>query len=241
MRISWDELGTHFFKRGTDRGVFYSYSGGDYIAGVAWNGLSEVSLKRNGREKTVLYSRDVRSALLFTNEEDGGSIKAYTYPTEFNKCLGGVELLPGLTGYQQEYEPFGFSYRTYIGNDTDGTSYGYIINLIYGANISSMSDDDRTVDDSTEISPFSFEFECVPTEVEDYAPLAVIKITSTDLAPDKLTELEDILYGTADTEPRMPSVDELIELLTPAPTPGENSGYPSEQLYPAEDIYPVNL
>lgn len=241
MRISWDELGTHFFKQGTDRGVLYTYSGGDYIDGVAWNGLSEVSLKREGRDKTVLYSGDVRAAILFTGEENAGSIKAYTYPPELDRCLGGVELLPGMSAYQQEYQPFGFSYRTYIGSDTDGTSHGYTINLVYGAHISSMDDNDSTVDDSSDISPLTLDFECLPVDTDDYLPLSVIKVNSTKFSSESLSELEDILYGTADTAPRLPSVEELIELFTPEPDPGDDDTYPSEELYPSEYRFPADV
>lgn len=241
MRIRWDELGTRFYKRGVDRGVLYTYSGGDYIDGVPWNGLTEVSPKRDGRDKEVLYSGDAVADVRFSEEEPGGSIKAYMYPDEFEACVGASKIFEGMIANQQDYRSFGLSYRTYIGNDTEGTGYGYVINLVYGAVVTSVTESTKTLDKSANIEQMSWDYMTIPVDVPDFGPVSLVQIDSTKFSSESLSELEDILYGTADTAPRLPSVEELIELFTPEPDPGDDDTYPSEELYPSEYRFPADV
>ncbi len=54
----------------------------------------------------------------------------------------------------------------------------------------------------------------VTQEVEGITPkpTAILTIDSTKVDADALTELEEALYGTAGTDPRLPSPDEVIAM-----------------------------
>lgn len=217
MRIKWDQLGERLYKAGLDRGVLYQYSGGDYLNGVAWNGLTEVSTSNGGHEKTPLYTNDVKAAIVFSPQESDGSIDAYCYPDEFEPCLGLDQVssnVSGLIAHGQTFMPFGLSYRSQIGNDLEGSDYAYEIHLIYNAFV--VSNGDRhysSISNDPNIDTMSWDFETIPVEVGDLEPASEFTIDSRRISAEKLAGLEDILYGTDDTEARLPFLQELIEYL----------------------------
>lgn len=61
-------------------------------------------------------------------EDFGASIEAYTYPDEFGAYNGEAELGEGVTVTQQKRTPFGLSYQTKIGSDTN-SDLGYKIHF----------------------------------------------------------------------------------------------------------------
>ena len=91
--------------------------------------------------------------------------------------------------------PFGFCYRTLIGNDTEGTDYGYKLHLVYGALAAPSEIAHQTVNDSPEAATMSWEITTTPVSVEGFKPTACITIDSTKVDAAKLAALEDILYG----------------------------------------------
>ena len=134
MRIDWDQDGQRLYETGVDRGVCYPMNDqGVYTPGVAWNGLSAVNEKPSGAEASAIYADNIKYLNLMSNEEYKATIEAYTYPDEFAECDGSKEIATGVVIGQQKRKPFGFSYQTLIGNDTDGTDLGYKIHLVYGA------------------------------------------------------------------------------------------------------------
>ena len=214
MRISWDQIGERFFKTGTDRAVLYPYESGMYQDGVPWNGIKAVNNNISGHEATPLYSGGVRKNVLFSKEEYGGSIECYTYPDEFEKCLGGSTAIPGICFYDQEAIPFGLSYRTYRGNDTDGYTYGYDIHLIYQSFVTTRKGDSKSLDGSVSPEEISFDFTSVPEEVDDLNPVSHLVIRSTSISSETLQIIENMLYGSEDSNPYLPLPNDLIELLT---------------------------
>lgn len=217
MKVTWDQVGERLYKIGIDRGVLYSFSGGDYLNGVAWNGLTEVSDNSGGMDKTVLYTNDVKSRLVFTKKETGGSINAYCYPDEFEPCIGIAPVSETITGFlanDQEFAPFGLCYRTFVGNDVEGTDHAYELHLIYNAYVvSTGSGSYSTLSSDMSVDTMSWDFEAIPVEIGDLDPSAEFVIDSRRITPEKLSGLEDILYGTAETEPRLPYPEELMEYL----------------------------
>lgn len=213
MKLVWDQIGERLYETGVDRGVVYPQTSGTYPAGFAWNGLTNVTLSPSGAEASPLYANNKKYLNLISIEELGGNIEAYTYPDEFAECNGFKTMVPGVRIGQQKRKPFGFSFRTLIGNDTDGTSYGYKIYLVYGAQASPSENANATVNDSPEAKTMSWEFTTTPVEIEGYEPTACIEIDSTTVDADKLAALEAILYGSEDTEARLPLPSEVAEIL----------------------------
>ena len=219
-RITWDTVGERYYETGVKMGVLYPIqAGGLYNKGVAWNGLTAVTESPSGAEATALYADDIKYLNLLSNEEFGATIEAYTYPEEFAECDGSSALATGVMIGQQKRKTFGLCYRTAIGNDVDGSDYGYKLHLIYGCLASPSEKPYATINDSPEAITFSWEVSTTPVSVTGFKPTSQLTIDSTKVDPLKLTSLEDILYGKdgdgeAATEPRLPLPDEVAALFS---------------------------
>lgn len=195
-KLEWDKIGERYYQTGTDHGVLYVASQGTYPVGVAWNGLTGVDESPSGAEASAQYADNIKYLELRSNEEFGATVTAFTYPDEFEECDGSAEPTPGMFIGQQKRKPFGLSYRTKIGNDTDGDDHGYILHLIYGATASPSQRSFKTVNDSPEPIEFSWEITTTPVKIDGYKPVSHIRINSTKADSEKLGVLESVLYGT---------------------------------------------
>lgn len=214
MRLVWDNVGERYYETGVKRGVLYPVVGGAYPKGVVWNGLTAVTESPSGAEASPIYADDIKYVELRSAEEFGATIEAYTYPDEFAICDGSASIAPGVIVGQQPRKPFGLSYRTIIGNDVDMDEHGYKLHLIYNAMASPSERGYQTVNDSPEAITFSWEMTTTPIAVgEGFKPTACITIDSRKVDKDKLAALEDVLYGTADTDARLPLPAEVIEIM----------------------------
>ena len=214
-KIVWDRTGEHLYETGVDRGVLYLFdkTNNEFNNGVAWNGLTAVNESPSGAEASPLYADNIKYLNLMSAEEFAYTIEAYTYPDAFEECDGSATIADGVTIGQQPRRLFGFCYRTLIGNDTEGTQHGYRLNIVYNSTASPSARDHATVNDSPEAAQFSWECNTTPVEVANFKPTATVRIDSTKVPAAKLTELEDILYGTSEAEPRLPYPAELIRLI----------------------------
>ena len=222
MKLVWDKTGERYYETGVKQGVIYPQAtGGTYPKGVAWNGLSAVTESPSGAEANPVYADDIKYLNLMSNEEFGATIEAYTYPDEFAQCDGSAEIATGVTIGQQTRKPFGLSYKTTLGNDTEGNDYGYKLHLIYGALAAPSEKAYTTINDSPEAITFSWEVTTTPVSVSGFKPTAQLTIDSTKVDAKKLAALEEILYGKDATEseggngvdPRLPLPDEVATLM----------------------------
>lgn len=213
FKLVWDAIGERTYETGVDRGVVYPQVGGAYPKGEAWNGLINTTLSPEGAEATPLYANNRKYVNLISAEDLKFSIEAYMYPDSFAACNGEKELAKGVRVSQQKRTPFGYTYRNLIGNDTDGTAYGYKIHLIYGAVASPSENANATVNGDPEAKTMSWECTTTPVEIEGFEPSAHIEIDSTTVDADKLAELEAILYGSESEEARLPLPDEVATLI----------------------------
>lgn len=216
-RLTWDDTGKRFYETGVKQGVLYPIqTGGIYSTGVAWNGLTAVTESPSGAEATALYADDIKYLSLYSAEEFGATIEAYTYPEEFMECDGSAELADGVMVGQQDRKTFGLCYRTTVGNDVDGASHGYKLHLIYGAMASPSEKAYNTINDSPEAITFSWEVTTTPVNVNGMKPTSCITIDSTKADPTCLANLEAILYGDEEGDgPRLPLPDEVKTVMTP--------------------------
>ena len=95
--LEWDKTSERLFETGTKKGVLYVYDATQtgsgqhvYSPGVAWNGLTGVTESPSGAEATSLYADDIKYLNLYSAEELGATINAYTYPDEFAECDGSA-------------------------------------------------------------------------------------------------------------------------------------------------------
>ena len=214
-KLTWDNTGERIFETGIKQGVLYPIqSDGKYTKGVAWNGLTAVTESPSGAEATALYADDIKYLNLLSNEEFGATIEAYTYPDEFAECDGSAELATGVMIGQQKRKIFGLCYRTTIGNDVDGNDYGYKLHLVYGCLAAPSEKGYSTINDNPDAITFSWEVSTTPVNVAGFKPTSQITIDSTKADPTKLAALEAILYGSAETEAKLPLPDEVATTMS---------------------------
>lgn len=210
-RVTWDGVGQKKFETGIDHGVLYLPNGsGVYNNGYPWNGLTAVTESPSGAESNKQYADNIVYLNLISVEEFGGTIEAFTYPNQFAACDGSAEIEDGVFLGQQDRKGFGLSYRTKIGNDTQGVSHGYKLHLVYGAYASPSEKNYATMNDSPEATALSWEFYTTPVPVGviggvERKPTATLIIDSTMVDSTALATLEDFLYGTPGTDPSLPT------------------------------------
>lgn len=223
--IVWDKTGERIYESGVDHGVLYPQDDtGAYAGGVAWNGLIGITESPSGAESNPQYADNIKYLDLMSAEEFGATIEAYMYPVEFEECDGTAEVAPGVTIGQQNRKTFGMSYRTKVGNDVAGQDYGYKLHLFWGAKASPSEKNFQTINDSPEATTFSWEVTTTPVVLTTinhktkkvYNPTASMVVNSTKVDATKLAALEKILYGDTESEPRLPTPDEVIAIFAPA-------------------------
>lgn len=214
FKIKWDEEGKRLYELGVDRGVLYPMdAAGTYTTGEAWNGLTGVDESPSGGEPTALYANNKKYVDFMSSEEFAATIKAYTYPDGFKACQGYKELAEGVLATQQTHQHFGFTYRTKIGNDTEGINHGYRIHIVYNALAKPASRSNSTINASPEGTELSWEISTTPVEINKagFGSTAHIMIESS-LAADKLAKIEDMLYG-GEADAKLPTIAELVSIL----------------------------
>ena len=213
-KLVWDQTGQKLYETGVNQGVLYvRESSGEYGKGVAWDGLTAVTESPSGAEATPIYADNIKYLNLVSAEEFGATVEAYMYPDEFGECDGSAAIAKGVSIGQQPRKTFGMTYKTLLGNDVDGTDYGYKLHFIYGALAAPSEKAYATVNDSPEAITFSWELTTTPVAVTGHKPTASLTIDSTKADEANLKALEDIIYGTEAEEARLPMPDEIIELM----------------------------
>lgn len=211
VALQWDAAGTRKFETGVDHGILFP-SGGD---GVAWNGLTNVTETPAGADNTKTYADNIVYGSIRAAETFGGTVEAYMCPDEFLEC-DGFKLRNGVAVGQQPRKSFGLYYRTIVGNDEDSAA-GFKHHFAYGLTTAPSEKAYGTVNDSPEMTAFSWEFESSPVSFadEDYADLAPTSLLTIDSTSDMvdqalLDDLLDIVQGTPGDDARMPTPDEVL-------------------------------
>lgn len=209
-RLGWSLASERVFEAGVDQGVLYLPN----VPGVPWNGLVSIAEAPTGADITPLYVDGVKYLDQIGMEEYAATIEAFTYPEEFAQCEGISSVSNGLFVAHQQRKTFGLSYRTLIGNDIDSVDHAYKIHLIYNATASPTERSNTSMTDS--IDPFNFSWAIVakPPVYAGYKPSSHLIIDSSKVPIDLLSSVENILYGEIGSDPRLPSVSELVYLFT---------------------------
>lgn len=213
-KIVFDNTGEKIYETGVDHCVLYVRSGNAYQTGVAWNGITAINESPSGAEATPIYADNIKYLNIVSGEDFGATIEAYTYPDEFTECDGSAEIIEGVKIGQQTRKPFALCYRTLIGNDVAGTGHGYKLHFIYNAQAAVSAKNYKTINESPEAMSFSWEISTTPEVVEGFKPTATVTVDSTKVDAQKLKALEDKIYGSENSEPTMPTISEIVTLLS---------------------------
>lgn len=215
--LAWDQVGERTYEAGADRGVLYLPD-----VAVPWNGLTGVEEAFNG-EAQAYYLDGTKYLDYYQLGEFGGTLKAFTYPDEFEDVMGVRTETGGLLVHDQQPKPFGLSYRTKLGDDVAGLARGYRIHLLYNLHATPDSLSHNTLADTIAPMEFSWKLTSVPTQGGwGYRATAHLSLKSTDLTVDQLAYLESALYGTSGSEPRLLGLDELVNYLEHPPVVVDN-------------------
>ena len=213
--LVWDQVGERLYETGVDHGVLYIPDpSGEYVDGVAWNGLTTVTESPSGAAANPQYADNIKYLNLISAEEFGATVEAFTYPDEFAQCDGTAMPEPGVAIGQQSRKIFGLCYRTRVGNDLDGTDHGYKLHLIYGAQAAPSQKAYATINDSPAATAFSWDVTTTPVQVTGYKPAAMLSIDSSKVDADALAGLEDVLFGSSGVEARLPLPDEVLSMFS---------------------------
>ena len=212
--LIWDKTGDHSYETGVKHGVLYKYDKTikNYKNGVAWNGLTTVTMSPEGAESNAVYADDIKYLDLISAEEMKFTIEAVTYPDEFAECDGTAAIAEGVYIGQQERAKFAFCYVNTVGNDQDSNA-GYKLHIVYNATAAPSERAYATVSDSPEAITFSWECSTTPVPVAGRKPTAELIIDSTKVASEKLKKIEAKLYGDETGQPTLLTPDEVLALL----------------------------
>ena len=133
-KLLFDQIGEKFFENGVRNVALFGFdkTAKNYKTGVAWNGVTAFNVNPEGAEANPLYADDIEYLNLVSKEKVKAGIECYTYPDEFEECLGFAEPIPGMKLAQQARAPFGVVARTNIGNDVD-QELGFKLHILYNA------------------------------------------------------------------------------------------------------------
>jgi hypothetical protein len=204
--LVWDETGKKRYESGVDHGVLYINN-----VGVAWNGITSIE-DSNTDEVSPVHIDGFLIRNLFSIGDLEGTLKAYTYPDEFLPC-DGLQRYGGMYIDDQPPLEFSLTYRSYVGNDIQGSEGSYKIHLLY--NLTAVADTKtyQTFSLTPEPMEFSWTIYGRPEEAQGYRPTAHFIVDSSLWPADKLSAFEDILYGSASSPPTIPSFADLLMIM----------------------------
>lgn len=212
-KLTWDEVGTHKYALGVSKGVVYKFDKEtNKWLGTAWTGLSSVSESPDGGDANDLYADNILYASIRGTEKLGGTIECYDYPDAFDSCIGENELAVGVRIGQQTKDPFCFCYRSEIG-ESSNPYHSYKLHVVYNCTAAASEKSYETINDSPDTEPMSFDYDSVPVNVTGHKATSSLEIDASKVPSEKMTILENALYGTDETEAYLPLPDDLLKLI----------------------------
>lgn len=208
-KMTWDASGERRYQTGIDQGVLYV--GG---AGTPWNGLISVTENPSGGDAEAYFLDGQKVLNISTGEDYNATVETFAFPDEFAPCAGRIQLAAGLFASDQPKALFDFSYRTLVGDDLGGPRANYKIHLVYGALAQLQDFTYGTLTDDVSAKSYSFDLTAIPVVIPGYRPTAHFVFDSRIIKNATMGQLSSILYGSDTQDPRSPTVDDLITLLS---------------------------
>lgn len=200
-KLQWDLPKERRYEAGCDRGILFLSED----KGVAWNGLIGVE-EASTLEISPLYFDGRKHNDLVEPGEYRAKLKAFTYPDEWLLVEGIQEVEKGMFATNQAPCRFGLSYRTFVGNQTEGQEADYKIHVVYNCLAVADPKSFSTISDSPEALEFSWDITAVPQSLDGFTATAHLIFDTRFMDPQLLGDIEDLLYGTDSTDPTLPTV-----------------------------------
>jgi hypothetical protein len=213
-KLVWDKIDEKFYETGIDRGVLYIPNPqGEYWNGFAWNGLTSVDEKFDQDNTEPYYFDGVKYLDTYNLGDYAATLQAFTYPDEFLEFEGIWNLGNGLLVDDQRPKVFALSYRTLIGDEINGISKDYQIHLLYNLTAEPSDSNYQNGSESSQPLMFSWEIDSVPERIMNFNNTAHIIIDSRYIKQEILQTIEDIIYGTEDELPHLPSLGTILNMV----------------------------
>jgi len=201
-KLVWGEENQRKYEAGVDQGVFYPSNG----PGVVWNGLVSVDETIVGGEVNSYYYDGIKYVDLASTKNFQAEVSAFSAPAEFAPCVGERSVVPGFVLTRQPRDRFGLSYKTDLGGR------GYRLHVVYNALASPSGRTHTSLTDTPSVEALTWTIDAIPPRSETFRPSAHFSFDSTKTDPEILEILEVFLYGSSTTSPRLPSLDELLDI-----------------------------
>lgn len=210
-RVDWNVTGERLFQTGIDRGMIYLDDG----TVSTWNGLVSITESPSGGDTIETYIDGQKVLNIPGGENYEATVETLSLPFAAAACAGWGILQNGLYASGQPKQPFGFSYRTLIGNDVSGVNFGYKVHVVYNCTADSSDFTHETVKDEPSVNTYSWHLMALPVPFAGRKPAAhVIFDTRRFVDITLFATLESILYGDDSTDPRLPTPVEIATLLS---------------------------
>lgn len=185
-KLIWDAVAERDYESGLDRGVFYAQDG----RGYAWNGLISVEESPSEGDARARYLDGKKIGNHARRGEFEATVQAYTYPLEAGAALAW-----------RRPQPFGLSYRVH-------GPFGYKIHLVYNALMSPTAANYAYSDSAT----FSWNLTTRGLAISEGVFASHLVIDSTVAYPETMAALEEILYGSEDENPVLPTPIDVLQI-----------------------------
>lgn len=209
--LVWDQVGERRYETGVDHGVLYLPDGN----AVPWNGLVSIN-EVVGRETKPFYIDGIKYLDHSVPGSYAAKLAAFTYPDELDELIGNKEFTPGVFVHDQRASSFfNLSYRTQVANDLEGFDHGYKLHILY--NLTAILSDTTMGTIGESVAPQTFEWTIfgTPSPVSGIRPTSHISLDSRRIDSTMLATLEELLYGSTTEDPDLPTLIELLALVTP--------------------------
>lgn len=206
-KLEWGGIEDRVHEIGVEQGVLFPPEG----PGVAWNGLTKIVETKDGGEAMPFYLDGYKYSNESSYEELELELEAFSYPEEFNLCVGQSEILDGIFIGQQEHVPFSFAYKSLVERTGGEQSSGYKIHLVFDAVALSPEITRSSLSERPDGLLYSWPIVLVDALVPGYKPTMHISIDSTIAKPANFEAFEEIIFGGPETYPSLMTPDQVLE------------------------------
>lgn len=226
-KVEWDRPEDRKFEVGVEKGVLYVNN----TNGVPWNGLISVSETPTGGETTPHYQDGAKVYQHAPLLEYESEVTAFTYPDEFEQCIGMVEAVDGFLVGGQDRQYFGMSFQSLTGCAKSPKRPK--IHLIYNAIATPSSKVYESITNEHTLTTMSWGITTYSEHVPGMRPTSHFILDPERMGDRLYSHIRDQLYGTDSLTPRLLAPEELVDLSV-----NWNALYPSPTTYPSLYTHP---
>lgn len=193
-QLVWNRPEDRNYEYGVDRGVVYP----SFWNGQVWNGLISIEEQFSDATVSSSYFDGVKYHQKVSGQAYRAVARAYSAPPELSYSEGNIPAIPGFILTRQPRQRFDLTYRTRVNEDH------YKIHLVYNVLAVSNNRSRSTLKATSAPTVNTWQLTAAPVDSTIRRPAAHYILDSRKIDPDMLLDIENVLYGTDSTPPRLP-------------------------------------